>query len=115
MGFVQQGRQVVEWAGLAIEAAGVAIIVIGSLFALARYVQHYREITTDGAYERLRRNLGRSIIVGLEFLVAGDIVRTVVVEQSFESLGLLAIVVGIRTFLSFSLFVEVEGRWPWQR
>jgi len=114
MSAVQHFKQLAEWAGMAIEVAGVVIIVIGALLAAARYVGHYRQLSSDDAYERLRRGLGRSIMVGLEFLVAGDIVRTVVVEQSFESLGLLAIVVAIRTFLSLSLYVEVEGRWPWQ-
>ena len=107
-------KQTVEWAGLAIETAGVIIIVVGALLTAVRYATHYRQLGSDDAYERLRRGLGRSIMVGLEFLVAGDIVRTVVVEQSFESLGLLSIVVAIRTFLSLSLYVEVEGRWPWQ-
>ena len=67
------------------------------------------------AYEGLRANLARGILLGLEFLVAADIIGTVALTPTFESLGVLAGIVLIRTFLSFSLEVEIEGRWPWQR
>jgi uncharacterized membrane protein len=67
------------------------------------------------AYECFRADLGRGILLGLEFLVAGDIIGTVAVAPTFESLGVLAVIVLIRTFLSFSLEVEIEGRWPWRR
>ncbi len=62
-----------------------------------------------------RRNLGRSILLGLEFLVAADIIKTVAVTPTFTSVGVLAIIVLIRTFLSWSLQLEIEGRWPWQK
>lgn len=114
MSLMDRFSHVIEWIGLAIEVFGVVVIVIGAILATARYLHHARELGGDTAYERLRRGLGRSIMVGLEFLVAGDIIRTVLVDQTFESLGLLAIIVLIRTFLSISLFVEVEGHWPWR-
>ncbi len=66
-------------------------------------------------YECFRADLGRGILLGLEFLVAADIIGTVAVTPTFESLGVLAAIVLIRTFLSFSLEVEIEGRWPWRR
>jgi hypothetical protein len=69
----------------------------------------------DAAYVRYRRALGRAILLGLEFLVAGDIIRTVAISPTFTSLGILAIIVAIRTFLSTELELEIEGRWPWQR
>jgi uncharacterized membrane protein len=68
----------------------------------------------DVAYRKCRENLGRAILLGLEFLVAGDIIRTVAISPSFESVGVLAAIVLIRTFLSATLTVEIEGRWPWQ-
>jgi hypothetical protein len=68
----------------------------------------------DARYRELRANLGRAILLGLEFLVAADIIGTVAIEPSFRSLGVLALIVAIRTFLSFSLELEISGRWPWQ-
>jgi uncharacterized membrane protein len=68
----------------------------------------------DARYRALRANLGRAILLGLEFLVAADIIGTVAIEPSFRSLGVLALIVAIRTFLSFSLELEISGRWPWQ-
>lgn len=66
-------------------------------------------------YRGYRRRVGRSILLGLEFLVAGDIIRTVAVAPTYASVGVLAVIVLIRTFLSFSLDLEITGRWPWQR
>jgi uncharacterized membrane protein len=66
------------------------------------------------AYRVYRQQVGKAILLGLEFLVAGDIIRTVAVDPSFTGVGVLAILVAVRTFLSFTLEVELEGRWPWQ-
>ena len=105
---------VIEGVGKGVDAAGVAIIVIGvvvaSLTALVRLLR--REA---GTYETYRRRLGRSILLGLELLVAADIIRTVAVTPTFASVGVLAVIVIIRTFLSFSLELEITGRWPWQK
>ena len=100
-----------------VEIVGIAIIVVGSFGALAIFL--FR-MTTDAAPRNtlvaaFRSNLGRSILLGLEFLVAADIINTVAVEPTVQSLIVLAGIVLIRTFLSFSLEVEIEGRWPWQR
>jgi uncharacterized membrane protein len=107
---------ILEWIATGIEVAGVAIIVIGA--AAATVVFLYGGLVTVGwpaAFDRYRANLGRGILLGLELLVAADIIGTVAVTPSVENLAVLALIVLIRTFLSFSLEVEIEGRWPWQR
>ena len=106
----------VEHVGKAIDGVGVAVIVLGAAFAgvaLAR--RELRGPSPLDNYREFREALGRSILLGLEFLVAGDIVRTVAGTPTFESVGILAIIVLIRTFLSFTLNLEVTGRWPWDR
>jgi uncharacterized membrane protein len=100
----------------AVEVAGVAIIVIGSFGSLALFLLGMaRGGPRDALVGAFRSSLGRSILLGLEFLVAADIINTVGVEPTLASLAVLAGIVLIRTFLSFSLEVEIEGRWPWQR
>jgi uncharacterized membrane protein len=99
-----------------LELFGVLVIVAGILWATGRFV--LRDLRGgDGvrAYERYRANLGRGILLGLEILVGADIVATVTAPLTFESVGLLGLIVVIRTFLSFSLETEIEGRWPWRR
>jgi uncharacterized membrane protein len=96
-----------------LDAAGVAVIVIGAVIstgAAAVRLAHHETAT----YRRFRQQLGQTILLGLELLVAGDIIRTVATQPTFSSVGILAIIVLIRTFLSFSLEVELTGRWPWQ-
>ncbi len=100
--------------GTAIDAGGVAIVVVGVLVATVLVVRRLLH-KEKGAYESYRRLLGRSILLGLEFLVAADIIRTVAVTPTFRSVGVLAVIVVIRTFLSFSLELEITGRWPWQK
>ena len=100
----------------AIEAAGIAIIVLGGLAATAWFLwQLARTGAPAESYHAYRSNLGRGILLGLEFLVAADIIGTVAVDPTLQSLAVLAGIVLIRTFLSFSLEVEIDGRWPWQR
>lgn len=102
--------------GTGIEVIGVAIIVIGALLASLLFLRRgFGHRDWAKAYQRFRADLGRGILLGLEFLVAGDIIGTVAVAPTFESLGVLAAIVLIRTFLSFSLEVEIDGRWPWQK
>ncbi len=106
----------VERIGRIMEGAGVAVIVVGAAVATILFLyQMRRGGPVDAAYERYRRGLGRAILLGLEFLVAGDIIRTVAIEPTFRNLGILAIIVAIRTFLSTELELEIEHRWPWQR
>ena len=100
-----------------IEIAGTAIIVTGAFGSLALFLAGLVSRRTDRAtlIAAFRSSLGRSILLGLEFLVAADIINTVAVEPTVESLVVLAGIVLIRTFLSFSLEVEIDGRWPWQK
>jgi uncharacterized membrane protein len=105
-------EEAIETVGKFVETGGVAVIVVGIVLSLIRYaVASGRQ----GAYAESRRSIGRSILLGLELLVAGDIIRTVAVSPNFASVGVLALIVLIRTFLSFTLEVEIDGRWPWQR
>ncbi len=107
-----------EWTTRAIEVAGIGIIVLGGAVASALFLWRVSRGTGGprrGAYETYRADLGRAILLGLEFLVAADIIGTVAIEPTLQSLAVLAGIVLIRTFLSFSLEVEIEGRWPWQR
>lgn len=106
--------EIINWIGEWVDAAGVALIIIGLVVATARFVLQYRRRDST-AYGGYRQALGRSLLLGLEFLVAADVIRTVAVEPTFSSLGILALIVAIRTFLSWSLEVELEHRWPWQR
>ena len=105
---------VIEQIGEVIDGAGVAVIVTGAAIAVGdaavRLARHEAEV-----YRRFRRQFGRTILLGLELLVAGDIVRTVATEPTLTSVAALGIIVLIRTFLSFSLEVELTGRWPWQQ
>jgi uncharacterized membrane protein len=101
---------------LFIEAAGIAVIVLGAAAAvLIALAQLGRGGAGSEAYHSLRTNLARSILLGLELLVAADIIGTVAVEPTLQNLYVLALIVLIRTFLSISLEVEIDGRWPWQR
>src|SRR3954447_3846354 len=98
-----------------VEGVGAAILVVGGLgaFVLAGYELAARR--GQHAYRDLRRNLGRVILLGLEVLIIADIIRTIVVDQSVESVAVLGIIVVIRVVLSFSLEVEIDGMWPWNR
>lgn len=99
-----------------IEIVGTAIIVVGAAAALIRFVvMMLRRPAGGDAVAGFRSELGRAILLGLEFLVAADIINTVAIEPTLGSLAVLGGIVLIRTFLSFSLEVEIEGRWPWQR
>jgi uncharacterized membrane protein len=112
----QLSRTYLEAIALVLEAAGVLAIVAGAIFALYAAVRSVRRKEDEQKlFETFRTRLAKSILVGLEFLVAADIVGTVIVQPTLQSLGILALIVLIRTFLSFSLEVEIEGRWPWER
>jgi len=107
---------VAENAAHVIELIGVTIIGIGAAATLIVFL--YRVQTKTNlltAYGAFRSSFGRSILLGLEFLIAADIINTVAVRPTLESVAVLAGIVLIRTFLSFSLELEIEGRWPWQR
>ena len=98
-----------------VELCGIAVLIAGGLYSLSIFAAAVMHRRGDDAYEALRRMLGRSILIGLEILVAADIIRTIAVSPSFTSVGVLGLVVVVRTFLSFSLEAELEGQWPWRR
>lgn len=109
-------KDIMETAGKTVDAAGVVVIIGGLLLASAIALIRMRQGTgVRELYVPYRQDAGRAILLGLEFLVAGDIIRTVAVSPSFQSAGVLAVIVFIRTFLSASLQIELDGRLPWQR
>ncbi len=96
-----------------IEISGLSVIILGGLFSLFRFFKNL--FSHQEAYPAFRKDLGRSILLGLEFLVAGDIISTIAIEPTLMSVSVLGLIVIIRTFLSFSLEVEIDGTWPWQK
>lgn len=110
-------QDAVELVGKVLDGTGVAAIVAGVIVATVLYAGSLRGAgeTAADSYRRYRQRIGRAILLGLEILVAADIIRTVAVSPSFRSVGVLAVIVAVRTFLSFTLELELEGRWPWQR
>ncbi|MDH5823525.1 DUF1622 domain-containing protein [Luteimonas sp. RD2P54] len=106
--------QLIGWCIQALEMLGVAVIIGGFVFAAARWPFELRAGTGHQAYLAFRMHSVRGLILGLEFLVAADIIRTIAIEYTFESLMMLGAMVLIRTFLVFALHLEVEGRWPWR-
>jgi uncharacterized membrane protein len=101
--------------GEIIDIAGVVVIATGALIGVVTFLRDLaRQVQIIDAYGRLRTFLGRSLLLGLEFLVAGDVIKTVAIEPTRESVIVLAIIVLVRTVLSLSIDVEVDGRWPWQ-
>ena len=109
---IEMFRNVVEQVGLAIDAAGVLVVVAGIVMAAIRLLT--QPSAPMSKYKQFRQDLGRGILLGLEFLVAADIIRTVAVTPTLESVLVLGLIVVIRTCLSLALQMEVEGRLPWQ-
>ena len=110
-------KEIVEVVGNVIDAAGVAVILIGMTVATASFVKRWwtgGRRQSHASYRLFRASVGRSILLGLEFLIAGDIIRTVALDLTYQNLGTLAILVLIRSFLSINLEMEIEGRWPWR-
>lgn len=105
-----------EWGVAITEITGI-LIIVGFAFHALLFVPLFqmKHHKAEEIYTQVRQRLGRGILLGLEFLVAADIIHTVAVELTFETVGILAIIVLIRTFLSFTLEVELSGRWPWQK
>ncbi|MGZ4287464.1 MAG: DUF1622 domain-containing protein [Solirubrobacteraceae bacterium] len=112
MSYEQAISQVVK----VVEVVGAGIMVLGGLGAFLVFASRVlRAHTAQGSYDELRRNLGRCILLGLEVLIVADIVRTIIVDPTIESVAVLGVIVLIRISLSFSLEVEIDGVWPWRR
>ncbi len=110
---MESGGVWVDRAGDVMEVIGVLVVLVGAVVAVAPAVRTWRSAQED-AYRSYRQALGRGILLGLEFLVAADIIRTVSHVPTVRQVSVLGGIVVIRTFLSFTLEVELEGRWPWQ-
>lgn len=109
-----QFNEIISTSGYVIEAFGVLVVMIGSIVSTFKFATTFQQLPEGVAYKTFRRQLGRSIILGLEFLIAGDIIRTVIVSDTLEHIVSLGLIIIIRSFLSVTLHFEVEGRWPWQ-
>jgi uncharacterized membrane protein len=96
------------------EGAGVAVMVVGTFVSVFMVLLQRHKETGESAFRHFREKVGRSILLGLELLVAADIIRTVSEEPTLQGVMVLGMIVLIRTFLSFTLAVELEGHWPWQ-
>jgi uncharacterized membrane protein len=105
-------RTAIEAAALAIEVLAVTVIVVAISFGTVRFLVHVQR-QKENAYEGYKIFLGKALLLGLEFLVAADIIRTVALEPTLPNVLLLGLLVIVRTFLSWALVVEMEGRWPW--
>ena len=104
----------ISFVGYAVEVVGIAVILMGISAASLRYIRRNMLSSHTDLYHNFRREMGRAMLVGLEFLVAGDIIRTVVVTDTITGVASLGLVVLIRTVLVFTIHLEVEGHWPWQ-
>ena len=111
-GFEATASNWIYLVGICIEIFGVFIIVAGIVWSTYLCVRQRPETRH---YDQYKIRIGRSLLLGLEVLVAADIVKTIAIELTFTSLGLLAGLVLVRTFLSWTLVLEIEGRWPWKR
>ncbi len=106
----------IKWVAVGIESIAIGIIVIGAIITTIVFVLRIiKEGALEDCYRKFRSDFGKAILLGLEFLIASDIVGTVAVGPTFKDLGVLALLVVIRTFLSFALELEITGRWPWNK
>lgn len=109
-------KPIAEWCAAGIELLGLAVIILFAGVSLIKGAALLiRGYAKEDIFRRVRQMLGHGILLGLEFLLAADIIHTVAVELTFQSVGVLVLVVMIRTFLSFTLDLELTGRWPWQK
>jgi uncharacterized membrane protein len=106
-------HELIDLVAESIESLAVLIIVGGIVYGMGDYLFHRRQTSGD-AYKRFKETIGKTLLLGLEILIAADIIRTVTLDPTMNSALLLGVLVLIRTFLSWSLVVEIEGRWPWQ-
>jgi len=113
--FVSLIAPILEPMASVLEFFGVSVIIIGVAVATIIYLKDVFVVSGENAYTRYRANLGRGILLGLEILIGADIIATIISPLTWESVGLLGLIVLIRTFLSLSLEAEIDGEWPWKR
>ena len=110
----EQILEILEKAGVVISLFAVAIIVVGFAIAAWRYGRRFRDQTQEDNFKLFKVELGRALLLGLEVLVLADVIETITVTPTFTSLAVLAVIVILRTAVSWTLTLETEGRWPWQ-
>jgi uncharacterized membrane protein len=111
----EQAIEAIEAMGLAIDLIGVLIILFGIVWGLMVWVRdRLRNDDSCDMYQNCRQRIGRSIVLGLEILVASDIIHTVAVEPTLDNAAVLAVLIVVRTFINWTLIVDLEERWPWQ-
>ena len=111
---VEEILHYLDKAGQTISLSAVVVIVGGFLLAASRYIAEYREPEATQAFQHFKIRLGQALMLGLEILVVADVIETITTKSTFTSLAILAFLVVVRTVFSWTLFLEVEGRWPWQ-
>ena len=109
-------NKILEWCAFGIEMLAIAVIIAGVVMVAIKHgtVRYLFRLKQEGAYESYKAELIRPLLLGLELMVAADIIRTVVLEPTLSNVAMLGLLVLVRTILSWSLAVEMEGRWPWQ-
>lgn len=112
---VSLSAPVLEPLALSLEFLGIGVMIVGVFVASILYLKDNYVASAETAYVNYRANLGRAILLGLEILIGADIIATIISPLTWNSVGLLGLVVVIRTFLSFSLEAEIDGEWPWKR
>ncbi|MEI8185850.1 MAG: DUF1622 domain-containing protein [Chlorobiaceae bacterium] len=110
----QEAIQCIEFIALSLEILGVIVITLSFFYALVRALLHFRQRRED-AYERLKTYMSKALLLGLEFLVAADIISTVLTRRTIQGIASLGLLIIVRTFLGWSLAVEMDGCWPWQK
>jgi uncharacterized membrane protein len=111
---IEELKELAEIGSLIIAGLAGAVIVIGFVMALYRYFSRWNAEDRETGFYRLRGELGRALLIALEMLVVADVIDTIVTEVTVKSLSVLALLVVLRTILSWSLALQVEGKWPWQ-
>ena len=110
----EQILEYLEYAGHGMSLVAVAVIVVGFAVAAGRYAIRFREAGEEKDFQAFKVDLGSALTLGLEILVLADVIDTITTEPTFMSLGMLAFLVVVRTALSWTLALEIEGNWPWQ-
>jgi uncharacterized membrane protein len=114
LGMLEQILRYLDQAGVAISLFAVAVIIAGFALASGRYALRFREAAPAQNFSGFKIELGHALLLGLEILVLADVIETITVTPTFGSLGVLAFLVIVRTAVSWTLTLEIEGRWPWQ-
>jgi len=107
--------EAMDWVSRGFEVVGIGVLVVGFLAGVVKSVLAYAGGQREGAYDLVRRYFGRSILLGLEILIAADLIRTVAIDPTLQNVLVLGLIILIRTFLSFTLEIEIDGIVPWRR